>query len=132
MNLGGKKGLASRTLGVGKDRIIFIKTEEVKEAITKQDIRDMLSSGAIILRENRGRRRQEKKRFRGMGNVKKKLNTRKEDYVKLTRKLREYAKQLLLQEKINKEQFRKLRKEIKSKMFRSKAHFKELLEQNKK
>ena len=40
MNLGKKKQLAARTLGVGKSRVHFVNENlnEIKEAITKQDI----------------------------------------------------------------------------------------------
>jgi len=127
MNLRKKKQLAARTLGVGTGKIAFTRVDEIKEAITKQDIRDMVQSGAIIIKENKGRRKKKKGVKRGLGKIKKKIKKRKEEYVKLTRKLRRYIKQLLMQEKISKEQYRILRKEIKSKMFRSKAHLKEIL-----
>ena len=59
MNLGKKKQLAIRTFGVGKERIIFVKSrlEEIKEAITKQDIRELYREGAIRIQEPKGRRK---------------------------------------------------------------------------
>jgi len=41
MKLDKKKNLAKRVLNVGKERIIFVKERlsEIKEAITKQDIK---------------------------------------------------------------------------------------------
>ena len=44
MQLNNKKELASRVLGIGKKRIIFNKEalEDVKEALTKQDIKDLI------------------------------------------------------------------------------------------
>ena len=59
MNLGKKKQLAARTLGVGKSRVHFVNENlnEIKEAITKQDIRDLVSSGAIKVKEVKGRRK---------------------------------------------------------------------------
>lgn len=131
MNLKKKKRMAARTLGIGLDKIVFARVDEIKEAITKQDIRDMLASGAIKIKQERGKRKKEDKGRRGLGNIKKKIKTRKQEYVKLTRKLREYIKQLLLQEKISEEKYKKLRQEIKSKMFRSKSHLKELLTKEK-
>lgn len=126
MNLKMKKQLAARTLNVGMGRIIFARIDEIKEAITKQDIRELASSGAIAIKERKGRKRKEKRRTRARaGKIKKKIMNRKQRYAKLTRKLREYAKQLFLQKKISKEQYKKLRKEIKSRMFRSKSHLKE-------
>jgi len=131
MNLRKKKLLASRTLGVGLGRIILARPDEIREVITKQDIRDLLSSGAIIIRQERGRKKKEKRGRRGPGKIKKKINTRKQDYVKLTRKLREYTRQLSFQGKIDKEQHKTLRKQIKSSIFRSKSHLKEMLTQEK-
>ncbi len=56
MQLNKKKELASRVLGVGKKRIIFNKEalEEVKDALTKQDIRDLVKSGSIFVKEISG------------------------------------------------------------------------------
>ena len=47
MNLSKKKALAARTLNVGKARILFNvqRLGEIKEAITKQDIRDLHKEG---------------------------------------------------------------------------------------
>jgi len=126
MNLKKKKKLAARTLGIGIDKIIFARADEIKEAITKQDIRDLVSSGAILIKQNKGRKKKEgRKTRRGFGKIRKKVNKRKQDYVKLTRKLREYSKQLKFQGKISEEKHKELRKQIKSKIFRSKSHMKE-------
>ena len=50
MNLSKKKKLAAKVFGVGKERIVFAKSRlnEIKEAITKQDIRDLKNDGAIL------------------------------------------------------------------------------------
>src|SRR3989344_4610124 len=55
MNLQKKKQLAIKTLKAGKERIVFLESrrDEIKEAITKQDIRDLVSDGAIIIRKLR-------------------------------------------------------------------------------
>ena len=76
MNLLKKKELSARTLKVGKERVIFVKARlnEIKEAITKQDIRDLRKEGAILLKEIRGRKTKEgRKRRRGPGKIKKKV-----------------------------------------------------------
>ena len=46
MKLEGKKDLVARTLGVGKGRIVFNvqRLEEIKQAITKQDIKDLVQA----------------------------------------------------------------------------------------
>ena len=55
MNLRAKKQLAANTFGVGKGRIAFVneRIEEIKEAITKQDMRNLQKDGAIIIKEIR-------------------------------------------------------------------------------
>lgn len=135
MNLKKKKTLAARVLEVGRDRITFIQSRlsEIKEAITKQDIRDLHRDGAIIVKEISGRRKKEKRlRKRSYGHIKKKINKRKENYVVLTRKLRRYIEELKDSKKISKEEGNNLRKKIKGKMFKSKTHFKEHLRDFKK
>ncbi len=130
MNLGKKKALASRTLKIGKERIVFIKErlDEVKEAITKQDIRDLKKEGAIVVKDITGRKKVEKrKRRRGLGKIKKKVNTRKKNYVIMTRKLRAYVLAVLNQGEISKENYKDIRKKIRNKAFRSKAHLKEYI-----
>ncbi len=127
MNLKNKKQLAIRTLKIGKERIIFLESrkDEIKEAITKQDIRDLITNGAIIIKEIKGRRKiQKRKRQRNSGSIKKKVNKRKQEYVKITRKLRAYGKEMLNQEKISKEELKDIRKKIKNRYFKSQANLK--------
>ena len=63
MNLGRKKSLAAKTLKVGKERVVFLATRinEIKEAITKNDIRDLTAEGAILVKEVGGRKKNLKK-----------------------------------------------------------------------
>ena len=128
MNLSKKKLLAARTLKVGKERIVFVKyrINEIKEAITKQDIRDLKKDGAILVKEIKGRKtNHQRKNIRSAGNIRKKIKRRKRDYVNLTRKLRKYAKELGILGKLSKEEIKEIRKKIRSKDFRSKANLKE-------
>ncbi len=127
MNLAKKKKLAERTFGVGKERIVFLKSglEDIKDAITKQDIRDRYKDGAIIIKEKKGRKKSRKKKRRTMGNVRKRVKKRKEQYVTLTRKLRGYVSELKKQGKISNKDAEDLRKKIRNRIFRSKAHLKE-------
>ena len=64
MNLNSKKELAKRTLGVGKEKIIFLpsKIKEINEAITKQDIRDLYKEGAITIKRKKGMRKKKKEK----------------------------------------------------------------------
>jgi large subunit ribosomal protein L19e len=131
MNLKNNRELAARTLGVGKKRIIFNSNSlaEIKEAITKQDILTLVEEGIISLKPVSGRRKLEKRKTkRGLGKIKKKIKRRKQNYVKITRKLRRYLKDLKNAGKIEDESYRDVRKKIKMSMFRSKAHLKEYLE----
>lgn len=135
MKLNKKKELASRTLKVGKDRIAFVKVRlnEIKEAITKQDIKDLHKEGAIIVKEVKGRKKVEKrKRKRGPGKIKKKVNTRKQDYVIMTRKLRKHVAVLKEKGKLSREDTIEIRKKIRNKAFRSLAHLKEHIKELKK
>ena len=128
MNLQTKKRLISRTLNVGNSRIVLngSRLSEIKEAITKQDIRDLLESKAISIKEIKGRKTIKKRKTRRRaGSVKKKVNTRKQDYVKLTRKLRSYVSNLKSSGKISQEEFILIRKQIRAKEFRSLSHLKE-------
>ena len=130
MNLAKKKALAVRTLKVGKERIIFSKSRlnEIKEAITKQDIRDLQNDGAIVIKEIKGRRKiKKKKRKRSSGKIKKKVNKRKEEYVIMTRKLRKYVAEMKKQGKLSREEITEIRKRIRNKKFRSKSHLKEYI-----
>ena len=131
MKLEKKKALVSRALGVGKGRIVFNQERlaDIKEAITKQDARDLVADGAIFIREIKGRRTREKRKTRRrMGSVRKKVNKRKREYITLTRKLRAYVFKLKGSEDITKEEYKKLRREIRASNFRSKAHIKERIQ----
>lgn len=131
MNLKKKKELAKKTLKVSKKRIIFLapRLNEIKDAITKQDIKELQKEGAIVINPPKGRRKIEKrKRKRGVGKIKKKVNKRKRNYVILTRKLRKYISELQKRGKISKKETTEIRKKIRNKIFRSKLHLKEQIE----
>lgn len=130
MNLGNKKKLASRTLNVGKERIVFLtsRLNEIKESITRQDMKDLKEAGAIIIKEIKGRRKEKKSsKKRGPGKIKKKVSKRKERYVIMTRKLRKYALEKEKKGDISKEDIKDMRKKIRNKFFRSKNHLKEYI-----
>ena len=128
MKLETKKQLAARSLNIGKSRIVFNqeRLSEIKEAITKQDIKDLLQDKAITIKEPSGSLTKKKRKTRRRaGSIKKKVNTRKQDYVKLTRKLRAHLRGLKRQKLISQEQFLATRKQIKAKQFRSLSSLKE-------
>lgn len=132
MNLTKKKELASKVLGVGKGRIIFAESRlgEIKEAISRMDVLDLHKSGAILIREVSGRKKiVHRKHRRRTGKIKKNVNTRKAEYVIITRKLRAFVRGLFRTGKIDAEKKREIRKQIRARKFKSKRHLKESLEE---
>lgn len=134
MNLDKKKKLAERTFGIGKSKIVFVESrlEDIKEAITKQDIRDLYKDGAIIIKEKIGRRIVTKSKNRSKGNVRKKIKKRKRNYIVLTRKLRRYISDIKKQGKVSSAVLKDIRKKIRNKTFKNKMQLKEQIEGAKK
>ena len=130
-NLESRKQLESRLFGVGKNKIYFDEAHisEIKEAITKQDLRDLLAEGIIQIKEAHGRLVKPKRTTRrGPGKIKRKLKIKKSGYVIITRKLRRYIGELRKQGKLNTEKYMELRKKIKARTFKDKAHLKDYIE----
>ena len=135
MNLKKKKALTRRTLKAGKKRIVFLSSrlDEIKEAITKQDIRDLQKEGAIFVAEIKGRKKVKKQAKKtSQGNIRKKVSKRKQEYVIMTRKLRKYTAEMKKQGKLNQEEVKEIRKKIRSKFFKSKANLRQYIEELKK
>ena len=131
MQLKAKRELAAKVLNVGKERILFVDSRltEIKEAITRQDIRDLFSAGAIQVREISGRKKIVKRTHRRRtGRVRKNVNATKQEYVIITRKLRKFAKHLLKTKKINQESYEDIRRKIRARTFKSRRHLNESLE----
>lgn len=131
MNIKKKKNLVARTLKIGKGRIVFDKNRlnEIKEIITKQDVRDLLKNGVIKIKTIKGRRKKvNKRKKRGFGRIKKKVNKRKKVYVFRIRKLRKYINHLLKTKVITKEKYYKLRKMAKAGAFKSRRHLIEYIQ----
>lgn len=132
MNLTKKKELAAKVLKVGKGRIVFneARTSEIKEAISRMDISDLHKSGAISIRDIKGRKKiVKRKNRRRVGKIKKNVNTRKAEYVIITRKLRAFVRGLYRTGKIDASEKREIRKQIRARKFRSKRQLKESLEE---
>ncbi len=128
MKLENKKAFVSKVLGVGKGRIIFNKNRlsEIKEAMTRQDIKDLFDSNAIIIRELKGRKTIEKRKTRRRaGSRRNPVFNRKLRYMTIARKLRSYLSELRKAEKLTQEQFIKLRQEIRANSFSDKSHLKD-------
>jgi large subunit ribosomal protein L19e len=130
MNLKNKKELAKKVLGIGKNRIIFSPEglAEIKEAITKEDIKSLHAEGIISIKPIKGRRKIIKRKTRrGYGKIKMKVKNRKRDYVKLTRKLRAYLKDLKRRNEIDKKNYLDIRKKIKMRYFKSKSYLEDYI-----
>jgi len=131
MKLERKKDLIARTLNIGKDRIILNtnRLSEIKEAITKQDIRDLFASGAIFIKEIKGTRTNVPRNLRRRaGSIKKKVLDTKREYINRTRRFRDYVQRLKNNEMISKEVYQKIRQEIRASMFKTLSHLKERIE----
>ena len=131
MNVKGKKELASRTLKIGKERIVYVRarSEEIKEAITKEDIKKIEAIGAIKINTIKGRKTNvSRKNRRGTGKIKKTVNKRKQEYVAMTRKLREYVASRKDQGILSSEEVKEIRKRIRNRAFKSKANLKLYIE----
>jgi len=132
MKLENKKALAARSLNVGIKRIAFnnSRLSDIKEAITKQDVRDLKESGAISVKEAKGRRKLKKRKTRRRtGSIKQKVKTKKRDYMTMTRKLRAHLSHLKSRDKISNVAFTELRKQIRARDFRSLANMKDHIKQ---
>jgi len=131
MNLKNKKQLISKVMGIGKDRIILMpeRMEEIKEIMTRADVKKLEKERIILIKPKKGKRR---KKRRGKRTSKKKVKRRKKDYVKLTRKLRKYVGELKKSGRLDKENAKELKRKIRQKRFRSKASLKNFLEEGKK
>jgi len=129
-NLRTKKELAAKALKVGKGRIVLSSeaVEEIKQAITKQDIKDLVREGIISVKPIKGRKKvQKRSRRRGPGKIKKTVNKRKQIYVKITRKLRKYLMELRDKGIVERDLYQDLRKKIRMRTFKSKAGFRDYL-----
>ena len=130
MNLNNKKELAAKTLRVGKGRLQFKQENlnEIKEAITRQDIKQLNQEGIITIKPIKGRKKNvTRKHRRGPGKIKMKVNKRKQEYVKITRKLRAYAMSLRERGVLERELYKKIRNKIRMREFKSKAGMKDFL-----
>ena len=130
MKLENKKEFAAKVLGIGKGRIVFnkLRLAEIKEAMTRQDIKDLHNDGAIAIKEIKGRKKIVRRRTRRrVGSRKKSIVNKKRIYMTITRKLRSYIAELRKAEKITYEQYLMLRREIRAHNFKDKSRMKERL-----
>ena len=144
MKLKLQKKLASDILECSEKKIWFDeeRLEELKEAITKRDIRVLIQKGVIAQKQDkeisRGRaRKNQKKKSRGqrkgLGSRKGKKTARtktKEEWMNKIRSQREIIKKLRASGKISPKDYRTLYKKAKSGFFRNKRHLKLFIEEH--
>lgn len=135
MNLNAQKRMAAEILKCGENRIYFdpYLTEEIKMAITREDIRNLIKEGIIQKRykkgisNNRKKRKHERKKSglaRGLGKRKGTKHARtpkKRAYIKRIRPIRRELKKLRERKVITPATYRKLYKNAKGGMFNSVA-----------
>ncbi|MBU0930166.1 MAG: 50S ribosomal protein L19e [Nanoarchaeota archaeon] len=136
MNTKMQKNLALRMLGIGKRRIKINPDhfEEVKEAITRSDIKSLIKNGSIVKLPARGISRsrarhimnqKRKGRKSGKGSLKGKRTarlSRKTEWINKVRSQRDYLKDLKKKSLLSTINYRILRKKIKGGFFRSVRH----------
>ena len=131
-----QKRIAASVLKIGKSRVWFdpSRIDDIREAITKDDIRALIKEKAIKKMPKKGRKRRagklrqkrkRKGRRRGFGKKKKIVKKRKKDYMIKIKNLRKYIKQLKNEGIINAKESRRLLGLAKAGMFKSKKDIKE-------
>lgn len=145
MDINNQKKLAARVAGVGLARVVLEPAfaEDIKEAITKADIRDLIKKGAIKvlpartpsrLRAKERRKQKKKGRRKGQGARRGTQATRqgkKRVWINKIRKLRRLLKELRAKNQLSKKTYRELHGRAKGGFFRDASHLRFYLEQNK-
>ncbi len=144
VNLKAKKRLVSRITGVGVHRVWFDSDhlDDIADAITRDNIRSLLSANTIKIKSFRGtstaraklKRIQKKKRGLGQGSKRGTKGARigkKQVYVKKVRSLRYLLKIVKDRKEITNKQFWSLYKKVGGNTVRNKAHLRELIEETK-
>ena len=142
MNLLGQRRLAAEVMKVGQSRVKFNveRLEDVSEALTKDDIRALVKSGAIEAKpkigicRGRARLRKEQKlkgRHKGMGKrggTAKARTPKKRKWVGKIRAIRDELKKMRTEKEITPSQYRKLYLQAKGNLFLSRRHLREQIE----
>ena len=127
MRLKTQKNLASRVLKVGVSRVWFdpLRMEDIKQAITRADIEDLVKER--IIRIYPGKKKSAKKTGtkRRAGSRKMRVKNRKYRYVRYIRKVRNYIEHLKERGSISDDLKWKLRGLSKAGQFRNLRHLKE-------
>ena len=140
-NVAFQRRMAAEVLKVGVNKVWIdpTKLNEVKAALTKEDIRELINQGVIKVRpfegvsRARAREREEKERKRGPGSKKGKktaLYSRKKSWMDRIRAIRFYLRLMKSEGVIDKSLYRDLYKKASGGMFNSKRAVYLYLEMN--
>jgi len=134
-NTSSQRRIASELLKVGVNRV-WISPEDAKKvegAITREDVRRLISKGIIgkkpEIGTSRGRARDQhekrkKGRLRGAGKVRGKTKAGKREWINTIRPIRRVLSALLEKDEITKEDYKDLYAKAGGGFFRSKTHLK--------
>lgn len=139
MNLKSHRRMAAAVTGAGQTRIRFNpeRLEDVSGALTKDDIRGLLKSGAITVKPetgiSRGRARARKKaklkgRHSGMGKREGRSKARtpaKRKWINKIRAIRDELSMMREKKEITPTEYRKLYRQAKGNLFLSRRHLRE-------
>ncbi len=142
MTLKSQKRMAAEVMDVGKNRVWIDpdQREKIEEAITRQDIRNLIESGAIKKRKERGtskarakknKKQKEKGRQKGQGSRKGKKTARKggkQRWMEKIRAIRSRLKEMRDDEEITNDQYRDLYDMAKGGFFRDTKHLENFVE----
>lgn len=143
MELKVQKRLAAQILKRSKKRVWFDDTrlDEIKEAITKEDIRDLISNGAIQIKHQKGHSRgrsrlihaqKRKGKRKGHGSRKGRKTARspkKETWINRIRSQRKLLKRLRKGDNVSRKDYHELYRKCKGGFFRSTRHIKVYIEE---
>jgi large subunit ribosomal protein L19e len=129
MKLDVQKRLAAKVLKIGLARVWFdpSRLDDIKEAITKEDIKSLIKQGAIKAKRVRGVAKKRRKRRRGPGRrkgAKKARTPKKRRWISKVRAQRRFLKRLREKGILNPREYRKIYSLIKGGAFKSVSHLK--------
>lgn len=136
MDLSAQRKLAAGVLNCGLNRVVFDESQaaRIKEAITKQDMRGLVKSGAVRAEQKLGVSRARARvriiqrrggKQQGSGTRKGRATARlpsKDKWIAKVRAQRMLLKELRATDKITQEQFKTLYAKVKGDFFRSRRH----------
>ncbi len=144
MKLNVQKRISASLLKSGENRVVFdnSRLNDIKEAITKADIRRLINDGAIKAKQKKGissfrtnklKLQKRKGKRKGLGSrkgTKTARTPRKRAWITKVRVQRKFIKSLKIKKLVAPETYTKIYRMIKGNQFRSKRHLKLYLDEN--